>query len=163
MKWMEHRETTRSEDKAYSLLGIFDVMMPLLYGEGEQKAFRRLREEINKAARGGLPSTVQAMTDRDAKCLEDLRITDPRDDKIRIEQTKGGLLKDSYRWILDNADFRRWRDDHGDQSRHGPARRARPRDGGRRDPSRNRGGARGVPALAGDGRQGARGDRPARL
>ena len=42
----------------------------------------------------------------------DLRATDPRDDKARIEQTKGGLLKDSYRWILRNADFQRWR--HGD-------------------------------------------------
>ncbi|KAH8731584.1 hypothetical protein GQ44DRAFT_767448 [Phaeosphaeriaceae sp. PMI808] len=38
-------------------------------------------------------------------CLRDLRSTNPRDDKKRIEKTKGGLLKDSYRWILDNADF----------------------------------------------------------
>jgi NACHT domain len=40
-----------------------------------------------------------------------LRLTDPRDDKKRIEETKGGLLKDSYRWILDNADFQQWRGD----------------------------------------------------
>jgi hypothetical protein len=38
-------------------------------------------------------------------------LTDPRDDKARIEQTKGGLLKDSYKWILDHPDFRQWRDD----------------------------------------------------
>ncbi|RYP66884.1 hypothetical protein DL771_007541 [Monosporascus sp. 5C6A] len=44
-------------------------------------------------------------------CLRHLRLTDPRGDKKRIEQTKGGLLRDSYRWILDNGDFRRWRDD----------------------------------------------------
>jgi hypothetical protein len=44
-----------------------------------------------------------------------LRSTDPRGDKTRIEKTKGGLLEDSYRWILDHADFRRWRDD--EQSR----------------------------------------------
>ncbi|GAB1312036.1 hypothetical protein MFIFM68171_02246 [Madurella fahalii] len=111
LAWIAKRDTARKEDKAYSLLGIFDIHMPLIYGEGEKNAFRRLREEINKAARGELPWTVQASTDLDAKCLEDLRVTDPRDDKIRIEQTKGGLLKDSYRWILDNADFRRWRDD----------------------------------------------------
>lgn len=49
--------------------------------------------------------------ERDRKCLEDLRETDPRDDKTRIQETKGGLLKDSYRWILDHADFRQWRDD----------------------------------------------------
>jgi hypothetical protein len=41
------RETTRLEDMAYSLLGIFDVNMPLIYGEG-MKAFRRLQEEIMK-------------------------------------------------------------------------------------------------------------------
>ncbi|KAK2767968.1 het domain-containing protein [Colletotrichum kahawae] len=45
MSWAATRETTREEDKAYSLLGIFDVNMPMLYGEGA-KAFRRLQEEI---------------------------------------------------------------------------------------------------------------------
>ncbi|XP_014557368.1 hypothetical protein COCVIDRAFT_25929 [Bipolaris victoriae FI3] len=49
-------------------------------------------------------------TSADNKCLADLRLTDPRDDKKRIEETKGGLLKDSYRWVLDNPDFRQWRD-----------------------------------------------------
>jgi len=42
-----HRDTTRTEDQAYSLMGIFDVNMPLLYGEGT-KAIRRLQEEIIK-------------------------------------------------------------------------------------------------------------------
>ncbi len=46
--WAEGRRTTRNEDKAYSLLGIFGIYMPLIYGEGEENAFRRLREEINK-------------------------------------------------------------------------------------------------------------------
>ncbi|RYP60389.1 hypothetical protein DL771_010532 [Monosporascus sp. 5C6A] len=45
------------------------------------------------------------------QCLADLYSTDPRYDKNRIEQTKGGLLRDSYRWILDHHDFIRWRDD----------------------------------------------------
>ncbi|KAF4458808.1 beta transducin [Fusarium albosuccineum] len=45
MLWAANRETTRVEDQAYSLLGIFDVNMPLLYGEG-RKAFIRLQEEI---------------------------------------------------------------------------------------------------------------------
>lgn len=63
--WIEDRETTRKEDKAYSLFGIFDVQMPLLYGEGRKKAFKRLREEIDKAAKGGflsLPTTNGAVT-----------------------------------------------------------------------------------------------------
>lgn len=47
MSWAAKRQTTRLEDRAYSLLGIFDVNMPLLYGEGE-KAFTRLQEAIMK-------------------------------------------------------------------------------------------------------------------
>ncbi|KAF2743086.1 HET-domain-containing protein, partial [Sporormia fimetaria CBS 119925] len=47
MTWASCRRTTRVEDIAYCLMGIFDVNMPLLYGEGE-KAFVRLQEEIMK-------------------------------------------------------------------------------------------------------------------
>ncbi|KAH7070718.1 heterokaryon incompatibility protein-domain-containing protein [Paraphoma chrysanthemicola] len=45
MSWAAKRKTTRLEDEAYCLLGIFGINMPLLYGEGE-RAFRRLQEEI---------------------------------------------------------------------------------------------------------------------
>jgi hypothetical protein len=45
MSWAAHRETTREEDVAYCLLGIFGVNMALLYGEGSS-AFLRLQEEI---------------------------------------------------------------------------------------------------------------------
>lgn len=45
MTWASGRQTTRVEDMAYCLLGIFDINMPLLYGEGE-KAFTRLQHEI---------------------------------------------------------------------------------------------------------------------
>ena len=45
LSWVANRQTTRAEDRAYSLLGLFNVNMPLLYGEGE-KAFKRLQHEI---------------------------------------------------------------------------------------------------------------------
>ncbi|PYI33509.1 hypothetical protein BP00DRAFT_392206 [Aspergillus indologenus CBS 114.80] len=48
---------------------------------------------------------------RNEACLRDLRITNPRDDKARIQDFKGGLLMDSYRWVLSNDEFRKWRDD----------------------------------------------------
>ena len=47
MSWASRRTTTRLEDEAYSLLGIFDINMPTLYGEG-RRAFMRLQEEILK-------------------------------------------------------------------------------------------------------------------
>ena len=45
MSWAAMRETTGIEDTAYSLLGLFDINMPLLYREGS-KAFMRLQHEI---------------------------------------------------------------------------------------------------------------------
>ena len=47
MNWAAKRTTTRVEDQAYCLLGLFDINMPLLYGEGE-RAFLRLQHEIIK-------------------------------------------------------------------------------------------------------------------
>ncbi|KAI2470715.1 heterokaryon incompatibility protein-domain-containing protein [Annulohypoxylon bovei var. microspora] len=49
MSWAAGRSTTRPEDMAYCLLGIFEINMPLLYGEGT-KAFARLQEEIMKSS-----------------------------------------------------------------------------------------------------------------
>ncbi|KAG8527669.1 uncharacterized protein KY384_007822 [Bacidia gigantensis] len=48
MSWASKRVTKYGEDIAYCLLGIFNVNMPLLYGEGRKKAFLRLQEEIIK-------------------------------------------------------------------------------------------------------------------
>jgi hypothetical protein len=77
----------------YSLLGILDVKIPLFKDTEAATAFGRLREVIDKRE----------------KCLKELHLTDPRHDKKRIEDTKGGLLEDSYRWIFDNSEFKQWR------------------------------------------------------
>jgi hypothetical protein len=90
--WKEGRETKREEDVWYSLSGIFDVEIAPAYSEGAASAFRRLMDEIHKLER----------------CVQDIRSTDPHDDKKRIEETKGGLLADSYRWVLENTTFRQW-------------------------------------------------------
>ena len=46
ISWASRRITTREEDMAYCLLGILDVNMPLLYGEGRSRAFQRLQEQF---------------------------------------------------------------------------------------------------------------------
>nr|AAL37301.1 beta transducin-like protein HET-D2Y [Podospora anserina] len=94
LSWVGKRNTTQKEDKAYSLFGIFDITMPLLYGEGEDRAFGRLREEISKHDR----------------CLSSLHSSSPRLDKKRIEEAKGGLLTGAYRWVFANPDFCLWRE-----------------------------------------------------
>lgn len=49
MSWASHRVTTRPEDEAYCLMGIFNVNIPIIYGEG-RRAFRRLQEEIMRTS-----------------------------------------------------------------------------------------------------------------
>ena len=48
MSWVASRVTTVKEDRAYCLLGIFRVFLPVIRGEGEEHAMRRLRREIRE-------------------------------------------------------------------------------------------------------------------
>jgi hypothetical protein len=52
MSWAASRNTLRQEDKAYSLLGIFGIYLPLIYGKGKENAFRRLKKKIQKSLTG---------------------------------------------------------------------------------------------------------------
>ena len=116
LSWAKSRQTTRKEDKAYSLLGIFGIYMSLIYGEGEENAFKRLREEIDKPWKSIVQQRALVQMDQeDKECIQHLRLTDPRNDKKRIQETKGGLLKDSYYWILENSEFQQWRNDQQSQ------------------------------------------------
>ena len=54
MSWAKRRSTKLEEDEIYSLLGIFDISMPLIYGEGRRKAWRRLQKELNEPLKGDL-------------------------------------------------------------------------------------------------------------
>lgn len=63
--------------------------------------------------RGTLNATFIAGPEND-DCLKDLLLTDPRDDKKRISDIKGGVLRDSCSWIHEHPAYRHWRDnDHG--------------------------------------------------
>ncbi|OCK73982.1 hypothetical protein K432DRAFT_410246 [Lepidopterella palustris CBS 459.81] len=70
--------------------------MPLIYGKGEENAFKRLKASIQ-------------MVKQDQECIQHLSPTDPRNGKKRIQETKGSLLEDSYRCILEHSDFKQWR------------------------------------------------------
>jgi hypothetical protein len=50
MRWASRRTTTRGEDMAYCLLGLFDLNMPILYGEGTEEAFFRFQLEYMKSS-----------------------------------------------------------------------------------------------------------------
>ena len=79
MSWAARRETKREEDVAYSLLGIFEIHMPLIYGEGRQNALNRLQKEIKDKNLINLPIAKGAsfnshMEEHNAKCLANTRV-----------------------------------------------------------------------------------------
>ena len=59
MSWAAERDTTRLEDRAYSLMGLFDVYMPLIYGERE-KAFLRLQQHIIQKSKDSKDESIFA-------------------------------------------------------------------------------------------------------
>jgi Heterokaryon incompatibility protein (HET) len=89
MSWAAKRITTRVEDQAYCLLGIFDVNMAMIYGEGE-KAFTRLQEEI-----------IKTVDDQTILCWDD------------SNEMNGALLATSPGQFRNGNRIRRWKqDDH---------------------------------------------------
>lgn len=93
--WIEHRTTKIPADRAYSLMGILGVSLSPIDGENLAEAMKRILDEAEKQN----------------KCFQDLRPSNPRDDKKRIEETKGGLLAGAYRWVLNNDTFQQWQQD----------------------------------------------------
>ena len=70
MSWAARRQTKRGEDAAYSLLGLFDIHIPLLYGEGREKALIRLHKAIEESLKDDLPTlppTVSLKRKADSK------------------------------------------------------------------------------------------------
>jgi len=94
----------RQDSNEYNTLKITSYLEQLANSAKNQEA--RLLQHIHSLLEQQV--SVQ-LEEKDNNCLRDLRATDPQDDKKRIEDKKGGLLQDSYYWILDNAEFRAWR------------------------------------------------------
>lgn len=101
MSWASERETTRPEDEAYCLMGIFSVNMPLLYGEGAKKAFLRLQQEILKESADHSLFTWTA--------IPDTHFEEPSDDRLNVTVgygDEGGLLAYSPREFADCGDIK---------------------------------------------------------
>jgi len=119
--WIERRQTKLEEDQAYSMLGIFDVSMPLIYGEGRNRAFKRLREEIYKPTDEHMePSPKRRKMDlhnpdvehsppQHAKIAKKVLLDFLRFDEIddRFVNIKPGHSK-TCRWLLKNTAYLDW-------------------------------------------------------
>jgi len=69
MSWAAKRTTKRKEDEAYCLFGIFDIQMPLIYGEGRERAFIRLEEEADKRSKVSNPTWSFILCQQQLQCL----------------------------------------------------------------------------------------------
>jgi hypothetical protein len=112
--WAEKRQTTREEDGAYCLFGMFGCHLPLIYGEGKEKALNRLKKEIEAASediRGTSLSTTQIQSrsseERLGKICSWLSAPDPSTNYHRAHkqrQAETGL------WLLQNPRFAEWKE-----------------------------------------------------
>jgi hypothetical protein len=73
--WSHKRNTSRGEDKAYSLLGILGVLMLSIYGEGEEVALKRFRKEF--CDHQDYPVRDPEFEASITRCIADLRLSDP--------------------------------------------------------------------------------------
>jgi len=111
LSWAAKRTTKREEDAAYSLLGLFDVHMSLIYGEGREKALKRLLREIEEHEKTPMINSRNGDQDRAArveKIYQWLAGIDPLSNyqqALRQRQGKTGL------WLIDSEEYRKWKNE----------------------------------------------------
>jgi ankyrin repeat protein len=134
MSWTKRRHTTREEDGAYCLLGIFGISMSAIYGEGREGALRRLNREIEEArkrtdreiqeAYKRLESEVRDDTaaehfplskDEKAILLKSLQFDQIDARYMDIKEAHGRTCK----WILSSPTYLRWHDETRLGDHHG--------------------------------------------
>ena len=117
MRWAAKRNTKRVEDKVYCLLGIFEVFMTPIYGEGDN-ALVRLKDEIGKSYRYQLDGIGQSLTPLKASGLDNA-VIEPREDIMSLlyfdqMDSRRSTIKSAYSntctWVLTHAAYTDWMD-----------------------------------------------------
>jgi hypothetical protein len=110
LSWAAKRTTKREEDAAYSLLGLFDVHMPMIYGEGRQKAFNRLLREIDEEAKYATPNVRNAYDrSRDGKLEKIQKWLSAADPSSNYEQALKQRQNNTGLWLLNSDQYRKWK------------------------------------------------------
>lgn len=100
MRWAAQRITTVKEDKVYCLLGLFGVFLPLIYGEGEEYATQRLKDEIQRRQEGAVRE--QQVHDLPSE-YENHRTYNLEFQRINGMQLSGHCLYHAMRILLDGT------------------------------------------------------------
>jgi hypothetical protein len=100
--WAANRQTTEEEDGAYCLFGIFGVHLPLIYGEGKDRALKRLKKEIETSEDASINNTIRL-----GKICSWLSAPDPVTNHRKAHkqrQAETGL------WLLESAKYTKWKE-----------------------------------------------------
>ncbi|KAI1268275.1 heterokaryon incompatibility protein-domain-containing protein [Xylariaceae sp. FL1019] len=100
MSWMSGRRTTYPEDMAYSMIGIFNITMPFVYGESGTRAFRRLQEIILAS-----PSMDESLFAWKMPNKPDAGEDSVTAANLEWEQAEWGLLAGSPEWFKESGDI----------------------------------------------------------
>ncbi|KAI1109290.1 hypothetical protein F5Y14DRAFT_39670 [Nemania sp. NC0429] len=127
MLWAEGRTTKLEEDRAYCLLGIFEIHFPLIYGEGVKNAFRRLDDEIDKQAAFeqphlhnlplalDQPPPVPVRTEENySSCLQSLWFPGMNTRHLSIDKP----AEQTGLWLFEHQSYKDWFPDHN-RRQHG--------------------------------------------
>jgi len=101
--WAAKRQTIREEDNAYCLLGIFNIYMALIYGEGRKNAMARLEEQVEKISKDKIPSLDN---DQRRILLDSLRFDQINARQITIKNAHAKTCK----WLLTKPEYNDWLD-----------------------------------------------------
>jgi hypothetical protein len=107
--WTANRQTTREEDGAYCLLGIFGIYMSLIYGEGKNNAIKRLQKELRESSEDVGHAVVN-----DTKSQEEWRskmcswLTAP-DPSTNFYKAQKQCQPDTGLWLLESTKFMEWK------------------------------------------------------
>jgi ankyrin repeat protein len=124
MSWAAKRETTIEEDQIYCLLGIFNIYLPLIYGEGKSHAFHRLQDEIDRRSSLNTQGSAATNAARKILTLKEIR-PESADRKQRVDSFlqllygKACLYEDSKNrnreritgtcdWFTNHELFKKW-------------------------------------------------------
>lgn len=111
LMWAAGRATKVEEDTIYSLLGLFDIHMPLIYGEGQPNALRRLRKEIEEArSDADTPSHQNWANNHREGIIQKIRewLSAP-DPSTNYQKALEQRQDDTGLWFLESDQYNAWK------------------------------------------------------
>ncbi|KAH7073704.1 ankyrin repeat-containing domain protein [Paraphoma chrysanthemicola] len=108
LSWSKVRTTKREEDAVYCLLGLFDVYMPPIYGEGREKAFTRLKRELYEGSKDLITDSPVIDLARDTSWGRLRHWLSAPDPSANFQQALKQRQAETGSWLLESKHYEAW-------------------------------------------------------